>query len=526
MMKKNLLLVCIGWLLWSCQPAKDIVILYDNDVHCAVDGYEKMAALRCDLLNENKAVVVVSAGDFVQGNVMGSISKGEYVIDIMNAVPYDYITLGNHEFDYTVPTLIENAQRLKAQTLCCNIGQYAESGEQMLFPSYAIHRIGRTKVAFIGVATPSTFNTSTPTYFLDEQGNVMYNFHEEDTYQLVQQAADEARHHGADYVVVLSHLGDDSEQDNSVEMIQSTHGIDVVLDGHQHHVIACRKVANAEGDSVILSSTGTAFENIGMLTITADGHISTQLMATESYAGTDEAVRAIIDQQQQKVEMLVNKKHGHTDFELTDKDADGNRLVRCGETNLSDWVADAMRFASGAEIGAIHGGSIRTNIPAGDITLGQILTVLPFNNHMSKVEITGQDLLDALEMSVRLYPEENGDFHIFSGLRYTIDPAIPTSVILDENHLFAGVGSTRRVISAEVEKGGEWCPVNPEQVYSLGGLNYTLVNKGAGGIFVRSHAMTCEPMKDTEAIVAFLESMQGQVSEVYKEPQGRFIVKK
>lgn len=523
-MKKVLVLLSVSWALLSCQPAKDIIILYDNDVHCAVDGYEQMGALR-SFYADSAYVAVVSAGDYVQGNVMGSISKGEYIIDIMNAVPYDYVTLGNHEFDYTVEKMEENASLLSAKTLCCNIGRLNGQEEQMLFPSYAIRRFGRTKVAFIGAATPITFNTSTPTFFLDEQGNVVYNFHKDDTFACIRQAADEARQNGADYVIVLSHLGDDTEVANSVDMIRATRGIDAVLDGHQHHVLDHVKVPNLDGDSVILTSTGTAFEYIGKLTIDRHGCLHNELVARATIQDSCPRVWEAIERNQTKQDALVSEVVGHTDFELTDHDEQGRRLVRRGDTNLADWIADAMRYVTGAEIGAIHGGSIRTNIPAGDITLGHVLAVLPFNNHMSKVEITGQELLDALELSVRLYPEENGDFHIFSGLRYTIDPSIPTSVAFDENNLFVGLGGTRRVVSAEVEINGIWTPIDPERIYTMGGLNYTLVNKGASGIFMHSRPLPCDPMKDTEAIVAYLKSMSGEVGEQYKEAQGRFITK-
>ena len=524
---------CVLFLcLISCtSPVRknNIVILYDNDVHCAIAGYEKMAALRTQMLDSTKFVAVVSAGDFIQGNIIGNLSKGEYIVDIMNSVPYDYITIGNHEFDYNVPQLLKLTKQLKARTLCCNVerlGDKAEQPGQMLFPAYAVKNYGGTKVAFVGVATPTTFNTSTPTFFLNEAGKVVYDFHAGSTFALIQEAVDKARSEGAEYIIVLSHLGDDTEVDNSVNMIAATHGIDAVIDGHQHHIIPCRKIADASGDSVILTSTGTGFQYIGQLVISPEGVLSTTLIETASYEGTNAKTLSRINQAKANAEKEEMRVVGYTPFPLTDADAAGERLVRRGETNLSDFVADAMRFVTGADIGVVHGGGIRAALPAGDLTYGLIVSVFPFNNWMAKIEMTGRQLMDCMEVGVREWPKENGDFHIASGLRYTIDPSIPSSVLFDENNLFAGVGNTRRIVSMEVLLNGIWTPVDPERTYTVGGLDYTLVNKGASGMFAEGVPVPFEPIKDTEAILQYLHSLGDTIPAAYAEPHGVFAVKK
>ncbi len=533
----RLVLPTFGWAgvlflcLISCtSPVRknDIVILYDNDVHCAVAGYEKMAALRTQMSDSANFVTVVSVGDFIQGNIIGNLSKGEYIVDIMNSVPYDFVTIGNHEFDYNVPQLLKLTKRLKARTLCCNVerlGDRAGQPGRMLFPAYAVKKYGGTKVAFVGVATPTTFNTSTPTFFLNKDGEVIYDFHADDTFALIQDAVDKARNDGAEYVIVLSHLGDDTEVDNSVDMIAATHGIDAVIDGHQHHVIPCRKIADAAGDSVILTSSGTGFQYIGKLVISPEGALSAELVETASYDGTNAKTSAQINRAKADTEKEEMRVVGYAPFPLTDADGAGERLVRRGETNLSDFVADAMRFVTGADIGVVHGGGIRAALPAGDITYGLIVSVFPFNNWMTKIEMTGRQLMDCMEVGVREWPKENGDFHIASGLRYTIDPSIPSSVLFDENNLFAGVGDTRRIVSMEVLQDGNWTPIDPERTYTVGGLDYTLVNKGASGMFAEGVPVPFEPIKDTEALLHYMHSLGDTVPAAYAEPRGLFSVK-
>lgn len=519
----RLLMLPLIFLLCACHPQQDIVILFDNDAHCAINGYASIAVMRDSIAKHTPNVVVVSAGDFIQGDVVGSISQGRYIVDIMNSVPYDYVTLGNHEFDYSIPQLMNLRQKLSAEMLCCNFTDLRT--HEQLFAPYAIQRFGRTKVAFIGVATPTTFNTSTPTYFCDAEGNVVYTFHQEETTSLVQQAALQARKQGSKYVVVLSHLGDDTEGDNSINLIQSTYGIDAVLDGHQHHVLNMR-VANAQGDSVILASTGTKFQNIGNLTITHDRVTCTlcNLGSTSAQPRLKNHTQSVIDSVGVLLQTEVQRVMAHSEVLLSDCDAFGNRLVRREETALADFVADAMRVVSGAEIGCIHGGSLRSSLPYGDITIGNIMAVLPFNNCLSMVQITGAQLLDALEVSVKSYPAENGDFHIFSGLRYTIDPTIPSSVELDEYNMFARVASTRRVVKAEVERNGCWQPIDPSAIYTLGGINYTLINGGASGMFATAHPVECDPVKDTEVLLTYLHQLGDIIPTSYSIPQHRFMV--
>ena len=531
----------------GCQRKQPIVILYENDAHCAVEGYARLAGQRDAERQHTPYVAVVSSGDFAQGNTVGSLTKGEAIVRIMNAVGYDYLTIGNHEFDYTVPQMQHLSEMLTAKTLCCNFSRYEQDNDDKdddqddddLYPAYEVKDFGSTKVGFIGVATPSTFRSSTPTYFIDDNGNLLYNFHQTDTYECVQEAVNDAREEGAEIIIVLSHLGDDPEVAYSRGLIAATHGIDVVLDGHAHHVLNERLV-NDRGDSVTLTSTGTKFAYIGRLTIDTDNRVTTELLPISDCHRVNQAVQDTVLAIQQELEARVNAPVGTTAFALADRDNQDNRLVRKQETNLGDFMADVARYTTGANIGVCNGGGLRAGLYNETITFGNIVSIWPFNNTMRVVECTGQQLLDAFEVSAANLPRENGDFMHVSGLRYTINPHVPTSVIWDDNRMFNGVGKTRRIAKMEVfmladgesdklpyEQRGTWQQVNPNAVYTIGGQSYIIACSGASGMFAKMRLLPVEgePVNDVDAVCAYIQAMGGTINDVYRRPQGRITIK-
>lgn len=530
----------------GCQRKQPIVILYENDAHCAVEGYARLAGQRDAERQHTPYVAIVSSGDFAQGNTVGSLTKGEAIVRIMNAVGYDYLTIGNHEFDYTVPQMQHLSEMLTAKTLCCNFSRYEEDNDDKddrddddLYPAYEVKDFGGTKVGFIGVATPSTFRSSTPTYFIDDNGNLLYNFHQTDTYECVQEAVNDAREEGAEIIIVLSHLGDDPEVAYSRGLIAATHGIDVVLDGHAHHVLNERLV-NDRGDSVTLTSTGTKFAYIGRLTIDTDNRVTTELLPISDCHRVNQAVQDTVLAIQQELEARVNAPVGTTAFALADRDNQDNRLVRKQETNLGDFMADVARYTTGANIGVCNGGGLRAGLYNETITFGNIVSIWPFNNTMRVVECTGQQLLDAFEVSAANLPRENGDFMHVSGLRYTINPHVPTSVIWDDNRMFNGVGKTRRIAKMEVfmlaggesdklpyEQRGTWQQVNPNAVYTIGGQSYIIACSGASGMFAKMRLLPVEgePVNDVDAVCAYIQAMGGTINDVYRRPQGRITIK-
>lgn len=501
-----------------------VVVLYTNDVHCGIEdaiGYAGLAAYEKAFEKLGYTVVLVDNGDAIQGGPIGTLSKGEYIIDIMNAVGYDVATIGNHEFDYGMDQFM--ALREKAEFPYVSANFCDLDGNPVLDP-YVIKELGDWKVAFVGVSTPETFTKSTPTYFQDEEGNYIYSFSQGEDgaklYAAVQKAVDDARAEGADYVFAMSHLGTDgsSVPYTSSDLIVNTTGIDAVLDGHSHSVWEQEIVQNAAGDDVILSSTGTKLNAVGALTIAADGTISTALHTESLFQ--DEEAQAYIASVKDLYEETLNEVVATTEVELTVNDpATGERAVRTAETNLGDLCADAYRNVLGADIAFVNGGGVRANIEAGEITYGEILSVHPFGNMACVIETTGQQILDALEMSARALPDENGGFLQVSGLSFEIDASIPTSVVLDEENSFVEVSGERRVKNVLVD--GE--PIDPEGTYTLASHNYMLKSGGDGfNMFKNDTLLQDEVLIDNQVLINYIvDTLGGVVGEAYADPYGQ-----
>lgn len=527
------------------KQQEDIVILYTNDVHCAVDtdiGYAGLAAYKDWVEEKTPYVALVDCGDALQGDTIGAVSQGEYLVDIMNQVGYDFAVLGNHEFDYGMEQLASLLEKAEAQYLGCNI-RYTGTGDSAVssLKPYEIVSYGDTDVAFVGVSTPESIAKSTPSYFMDESGGFVYDFYGgsgEELYARVQETVDECREEGADYVIALAHLGDDeaSEPFRSTDLIAGTTGIDAVLDGHSHSVLPCDVVENKEGDKVLLSSTGTGLANIGQMVITADGNLAAGLIGDfpDRNTETDSFVKGIQNQYEVELEQVV----AHTDVSLTTVAESGIRLIRNRETNLGDFCADAYRAIAGADIAFANGGGIRADIEAGDITYGDIIAVHPYGNTLCVAEATGQEILDALEMASRSTMAETGDgenavgenggFLQVSGLKYTIDTSIPSTVEVDEAGMFVSCGESRRVKDVQVlQKDGSYAPIDPEETYTLASHNY-LIKQGGDGLnmFMDNSLTMNEGMLDYQALITYItDHLGGTVGSDYAQPQGRITVK-
>ena len=459
---------------------ESIAILYENDVHCAVDGYSKLAAMKAELKLSYDHVGVVSSGDFVQGGTLGAVSKGEYIVNLMNKVGYDAIALGNHEFDYQLKRLEELSNLSNAKFLSCNFEKIDE--DEAYFDPYTIVSYGDVEIAYIGITTPQTISSSNPAQFRNEEGEIIYTFNEEEMYSLVQTNIDDAEKAGADYVIALSHIGYSEAGDfaDITDIIENTDGFDVVLDAHTHSVIEEMTVKDKSGDDVLLSSTGTKFEYIGMLTITEDG-LNTQLVETATYEKTDAIVDAYLAEINESYAELGDRVIGQSTVMLNDYDGD-TRLVRNSETALGNLCSDALRVMTGADVSYVNGGGLRAAIEIGDVTFNDIYSVFPYNNQVVTVEITGQILLDMLEMSVMLYPEEDGSFPSVSGVTFSVNTAIPTSVKLDENGFFTSVDGKYRVHNVKVldKESGVYYNLELDKKYVIAGFNYHLISYGGG----------------------------------------------
>ena len=501
----------------------DIVILYENDVHCTVEGYSKLSAMKKELKESYSYVGVVSGGDFIQGNSLGVISKGEYIVNLMNLVGYDTVTLGNHEFDYKLDRLEELTDKMNTKPICCNFQKTGE--DTTCFEPYSIVSYGDVDVAYIGITTPSTISSSAPAQFKDENGNYIYTFHSTDLYDVVQENIESAQADGADYIIALSHIGyaEDElygELEDVESLIRNTSGFDVVLDAHSHSVIENRTITDKDGNEVILSSTGTKFEYIGKLTISEE-NFETELIKTENYKSTDPVVDAYIDEIYAEYSMLGERKVAFSEVDLITKDKDGNRLVRNNETNLGDLCAEAFRNAVDADIGYINGGSLRADIPAGDVTFNNLLNVLPFNNTIVLAEISGQTIKDMIEMTMMYYPGEGGAFPHLSGLTFSFNTSIPSSVVLDEYEDFAGVTGQYKVYNIKVynKDNGTYEPLELDKTYTIAASNYYLLEYGSGlKMLENTKVIQKDGMLDVEALELYIDDkLGGTVGQDYAE---------
>ena len=537
------LLLCLALLLGCVSAAgetvpaltQDIVVLFTSDVHCGIEsgfGYAGLAAVR-DQLAKTNHVILVDNGDAIQGEPVGTMTTGEALIDLMNAVGYEVAIPGNHEFDYGMDRFMELTEKANFPYISANFNKNGEP----VFDPYVIKEFEGVKVAFVGATTPKTITSSTPKYFQDDQGNFIYDFCQGDTgdalYDAIQGAVDAARAEGADYVVLMGHLGIEESCSPwmSTEVIANTNGIDALLDGHSHSELSQEKVLNKDGEEVLLSACGTKLANVGYLRIAVDGTLSTGLYSWKNDVSVpallgiendvSQAVAAATETLSEKLsEVVATSAVDLVVYDPVAKMEDGSavRLIRNAETNLGDLCADAYRDQSGADIAFVNGGGIRVDIKAGDVTLNDILLVHPFGNAMCVVEATGQQILDALEWGAQVTPSESGGFLQVSGLTYEIHTYIPSSCTQDENGLFTGVAGEYRVKNVKV--GGEDLVL--DKTYTLASHNYMLKNAGDGfTMFQNDPILQDEVMIDNQVLINYITgTLGGVVGEQYANPYG------
>ena len=508
------------------KPDAPVVILYDNDVHCAVNGYAAMAALKEVHGKKTPYVTVASCGDFVQGEIVGAITKGEGIVDIMNQTGYDLIALGNHEFDFGMEQHNKLIQKLQSEILCVNFTDL--NTNQPVYKPYKILHYGDVDIAFIGVITPATATSTSPKIFWDENGNIKYSFLPNNLFQTIQDYVKEARNNGADYVVALTHLGDEKEYHypTSLELIANTSGIDAVLDGHSHSIIPDTTILNISGEEVVLSSSGSKFENIGILTLSTEGKFSAQLVKNSSVE-PDISVQKFIEEVKQSALEAGERIIGTSEVTLYALDAEDNWLVRDREMPLGNLCTDAFRIVLGTDIAMLNGGGIRSNILAGDISYNNLLSVFPYNNTACIASITGQQLLDALEVSVMSLPETAGRYMQVSGMRFKVDAKVESPVVLDEAGMFSYISNNaRRVSNVEIldEESQEYKPVELSRTYTLGGISYNITELGSEGIFRYAKLLQDNICTDAEVLTAYLQMLGGVIGEEYGRTQGRITI--
>ena len=479
----------------------DVTILYTNDVHTYIDKqspkltYAAIADLKQSYQNAGKDVLLVDAGDHVQGTAYGSMDEGASIIKLMNAAGYDVATPGNHEFDYGMDRAKAIMKEADFPYLSCNWVDLRTT--LRVLPSVKVFVRGGRRIAFVGVTTPETFTKSTPAYFMDKaQRKYIYDIQGGEDgkklYDAVQKAIDKAKLL-ADVVIGLGHLGVDPSSSpwTSEEVIAHTSGFDAFIDGHSHTVMENKQVQDASGKAVTLTQTGSYFANVGEMTIAADGTITTKLIPT--HEGMDAGIAAMQTGWVNTVDDMLGEKIavGDSDFYVSDP-ATGKRRIRSAETNLGDFVADGI-YTYFNEVEKLHcdvaimnGGGIRADVPAGDWTFKTCKQVSPFGNVACLMSVTGKQIQDALEFAARFAGaegKENGGFLQVAGATYEIHTDIPNTVQTDEKNVWIGSATgTPRVQNVKIydKASGSYLPLDPGATYALAGMNYTLRNLGDG----------------------------------------------
>mgnify|MGYP004459299985 FL=1 len=510
----------------------DVTILYTNDVHTYIDNkspkptYAAIAALKKSIQDTGRDVLLVDAGDHIQGTAYGSMDDGATIIELMNEAGYDLATPGNHEFDYGMARAKAVLREAKFPYISCNWIDL-RTGFRVL-SSVKFFCVGGRRIAFVGVTTPETFTKSTPAYFMDEsQSRYIYDIlGGEDgrkLYDAVQKAIDKAEFWGADTIIGLGHLGVDPSSSpwTSEEVIAHTHGFTAFIDGHSHTVMENKQVLDASGKAVTLTQTGSYFKNIGKMTVAADGTIRTELIDT--CEALDAAVAATTTEWISAVDDMLGEEIavGDSNFYINDP-ATGKRRIRMAETNLGDFVADGI-YTYFNEIEELHcdlaimnGGGIRTDVPAGAWSFKTCKTVSPFGNVACLMSVTGRQIQDALEFGARFVGsdgKENGGFLHVAGAKYEIHAMIPNTVQTDDKNVWQGSAATPRVCNVEIydKASGTYKPLDPNATYALAGMNYTLRNLGDGFAMFDGATLIKDYVAEDYLVMASYAAMFGGV---------------
>lgn len=516
---------------------RDVLVLFTSDVHCGVDqgfGYVGLKAVKEAAEATGSHVLLVDDGDSVQGEAVGIMTRGEAIISLMNAMGYDVAIPGNHEFDYGMDRFLELVAMADFPYISCNFNKQGET----VFDPYIIKEFDGVKIAFVGVTTPKTLTSSTPRFFQNDEGEYIYGFLQDDTgegvYQAVQQAVDDARAEGAQYVIVLGHMGNEAEAMpwTYADVIAHTNGIDAFLDGHSHDrdKVVMR---NKDGAEVVRQACGTKMEAIGWLRIsTKNGGVDTGLYVWGNSVPAAELL-GLRNEMTDAVETAVGEVNaqmaavvGSASVDLTihdpvavDENGSPIRIVRRAETNLGDLCADACLDQSGADIAFLSGGCVRVDIARGDITKNDILSVHPFGSMLTVIEVTGQQVLDMLEWGCRAVPGESGAFPQVAGLTFEIHTYIESSCTQDEAGMFTGVAGAYRVKNVMV--GGE--PLDPEKTYLLASHDYLLLDHGDGYAMFAGSPVLQQPVKpDYQVLIDYItDTLGGVIGAEYADPYGQ-----
>jgi len=530
----------------GCQKKdEDIIIVYTNDVHALVDtniGYAGLVSYVNGLKLNNSYVSLIDAGDTYQGSTACAVSKGEAIAKILQYVDYDVMSFGNHEFDYGINQLIKLIDISNKKYINSNIVYTGNDENNFLndIEKYEIITYGNKKVGYVSFDTPLTLNDTVPTSFIEEDETVYdfcFNDDKSNFYTNAQKIIDECKNCGADYIVAITHLGqdDDAGMFASNELVKNTNNIDVVIDAHSHEELAGQYNTNKDGKQVLITSSGTGLKNIGQIVISPNGFISTGLIS--GYSKIDEelnnTINDIIDEYTNSLSVPIFK--NETELKITDDE--GIRMIRNREMAIGDLVADAIRYYSNADIGIMNGGGFKANLPTGEISYNDFIKVFPYSNSLACIEVSGQELIDYLEYCysnvLKNYCQdgkaigENGSFMQISGMKITIDTSVNTSIEVDDTDNFVSIKDTRRIKNVEIlNRNNEYEPIDVNKIYTLGGMNYSLINGGSGtsNIFKDNNVLINGSIYDYELLASYIvDVLNGDLSN-YQTVDERIII--
>ena len=515
------------------------VILHTNDVHVGLDdniGYDGLALYKKELEAQYDHVLLVDAGDAIQGAAIGAISKGSEIIRVMNRLGYDLAIPGNHEFDFGFDVLDECAEQLACGYTCAN---FCTTDGAPVFTPWRILEAGNVKIGFVGAVTPDTFTRSPIKDILNEAGEPMYDFLADETGEklsaALQKYIDETRENGADYVILVAHLGSDAVNATAFSsnvIVGMLTGLDFVIDGHSHEIYNTT-IRNRWGEEIPIAQTGTKLQTIGQLTIYRDGRLEEKLVelvpqreGIPAETSTRKNVARLVDPDTEayiggieaKYDAVMQQKIGELPVDLLVRSDDDRVNCRVRENGLCEMVADAYRAIAGTQAALINAGSVRTDLEAGTVTYKDALDLLPYCNEVITANVSGRIILDALEFGVSFLPEGVGAFPQVSGLTFTLDTTVETSVKMNEKNQFVCVDGPYRV--SDVRIGGAPLDLNGE--YTLATNMYVFTGGDGYTMFKEADMLMTLPLSDNEVVMKYIsENLHGAIPERYAQPQGR-----
>jgi 2',3'-cyclic-nucleotide 2'-phosphodiesterase (5'-nucleotidase family) len=413
-----------------------------------------------------------------------------------------------------------------------------------IFRPYKIIDVGNVSIGFIGVLTPQTLTKSYLHTLVDENGTLIYDLLTErdgyELYEAVQGYIDELRNEkNVTYVILLAHIGyggDALEQYTSPALLAHINGVDAIIDGHTH-LSYNNTFPDKDRKEIYITQTGTKLRNVGKLTIKPNGNITSELIGEiplfEGYdpnsiytverggkkrfvdKATNEFIEDIIESHAHEFQEIV----AFTDFDLFITTNRG-RIIRFEENLLGNLVTDALKFVGNSDIGLINAGSIRESIKKGNITFNHVLNTLPFSAKIIVKEVSGRDILDALEFSTKALPKTSSKFLQVSGIKFKVDDSLESKVVVDEFENFVKVDGERRVYDVYIKDK----KLDENKKYTISFDDFLAEGGDGFSMFTKYNLTNDTSLVDNEAFKFYLETeLNRTIPNKYKTTQGRIV---